>query len=284
MFVNLNGKKMFFDVVNEGTKTANDGRNSIKPAMFALQGGPGMEHAGMKAIMEPFYDLVQVVLFDQRGSGLSDPVSEKDWSIELLSKDIEGLRKHLGFEKIILLGISFGGMLAMDYAITFPDSVSKLILAVTAPSRRSFEEASRFASSLENPMLRENAFKVLKGKMESDEDMKKTLSVLTPLYSKRRAPEKTLESLRHVSANSFVANYFLSGRSGRYDLEDRLCEISVPTLIMGSREDWICPISQSMIMKEKIPDSQLVVFENSGHEIFEDEKDKCISSIRAFLK
>ncbi len=283
MYASFNGKRIFFDVVNDGLKTGIDGKNKIKPVVFALQGGPGMEHPGMKPLMAPFFDLVQVVLFDQRGSGLSDPVIEQEWSLELLSKDMECLRKHLGFEKIIPLGISFGGMLAMDYAIRFPGSVSGLVLAVTAPSRRSFEDAARFAEGIKDPLIRENAFKILNGRMENDEDLKKTLAIMTPLYSMERTPEKTYESIRNARVSSLVLNYFISGRSGTYDLENRLCEISVPTLIMGSSQDWICPISQSRIMNEKIRGSRLVVFEESKHEICEDEKEKFVSSIRKFL-
>jgi len=284
MYARLNGKRIFFDVLNEGLVPAPDGRNVEKPVLFALHGGPGMEHSGMKPFLKPFYDIAQVVTFDQRGSGMSGSVRKNEWSMELLSRDIEKLKNHLGFGKIILMGISFGGMLAMQYALTFPRSLSGLILAVTAPSRKTFDEAAIFASGLKNKQLKETAFKLLNGRLKDDEDLKQTLALATPLYTTKRTPEETMKGLKHINVNSSVLKNFISGRYGKYDLEERLGEINVPTLIMGSRGDWICPLSQSMRMKELIPCSELVIFEKSRHEILCDEKRKYISTVRKFIR
>ncbi len=284
MYTKLNGKRIFFDVLSDGLMSTPDGRNIAKPALFALHGGPGMDHSGIKPCMQPLQDIAQVVLFDQRGSGLSDSVTKDEWSMELMSKDIEGLKNCLGLDKIILLGISFGGMLALDYALRFPDSLSGLVLVATTPSERAFEEAAKFASELKDEKLKENAFKLLRGGFKDDDDLKETLAITTPLYSNNGTPEETRKMLKHLNLNSFVLNSFFSGKCGKYDLEDRLGEINVPTLIIGGEDDWICPISQSRIMNEKIPNSKLVVFEKGKHFIFNDERQKYVSTVRTFIE
>jgi proline iminopeptidase len=115
-----------------------------KPALF-LHGGPGTGSSpGQRRLFNP--ELYRAVLFDQRGSGRSTPLaSEPDADLSIntthhLVVDIEALREHLGIEKWVVLGMSWGSTLGLAYAQTHPQRVSTLILAlVTTTSRREVE-------------------------------------------------------------------------------------------------------------------------------------------------
>ena len=103
------------------------GKPSGQPILF-LHGGPGAGIApSHRRLFNP--DRFRCVLFDQRGSGKSRPfASVESNTTELLIDDIEALRKHLGIEKFIVLGGSWGSTLALAYAIAYPEHVESLIL------------------------------------------------------------------------------------------------------------------------------------------------------------
>lgn len=74
-----------------------------------------------------------MVYLDQRGSGRSERPWTGEYSMEMLVKDVEGLRQALGAEQIALIGHSFGTMLALEYAAEYPEHVSRVVLAATVP-------------------------------------------------------------------------------------------------------------------------------------------------------
>lgn len=124
------------------------GNPNGKPALY-LHGGPGSGYtAGARRFFDP--DVYRVVLFDQRGSGRSQPLaSEPDADLSTnttthLIADIEALRQHHGVESWTVLGMSWGTTLGLAYAQTHPQRVNGLVLAlVTTTSRREVEWLTR---------------------------------------------------------------------------------------------------------------------------------------------
>ncbi|MDH4057800.1 MAG: alpha/beta hydrolase, partial [Cyclobacteriaceae bacterium] len=106
------------------------------PALYILSGGPGEapEHP-YRQIVDSLKTFYTCVLLHQRGSGKSRnfPINEKTISINNYTQDIELLRKKRGDKKVTLLGVSWGGLLAMNYAALYPVNVSALILVCSAP-------------------------------------------------------------------------------------------------------------------------------------------------------
>ena len=110
------------------------GKADGTPLVF-LHGGPGEGSQAFQAIGGPALEKSQrLVYLDQRGAGRSDrPKDAKYYTIPILVEDVEALRRHLGVEKIALLGHSFGTILALEYAARYPEHVAAVVLAAAVP-------------------------------------------------------------------------------------------------------------------------------------------------------
>ena len=134
MRVDIGGCRLFFDV--EGAKLRPDGpRMREVPTLLLLHGGPGADHSIFKPAYSRLADIVQVVYFDHRGDGRSDGRDDSArWKLSQWGDDVKALCDALEIERPIVMGVSFGGYVAMSYALRHPDHPAKLILCSTAAS------------------------------------------------------------------------------------------------------------------------------------------------------
>ena len=96
--------------------------------LLRLHGGPGSTHVGLTAL-EPLADERRVVLYDQLGSvNSSKPSDPSLWTVELFVDEVGAVREALGLERVHVFGNSWGGMLAMEYALTRPPGLVSLVL------------------------------------------------------------------------------------------------------------------------------------------------------------
>src|SRR5579863_5866574 len=131
MFAAIRGTRLYFDV--EGSGLVPDGPTRRERLVaFLIHGGPGGDHSGFKPSMSPLSERMQLVYFDHRGQGRSDPGDPATYTLDENVEDMEALRKHLGLGPIVSIGTSYGGMVAMAHAARYPDAVSRLVLIVTA--------------------------------------------------------------------------------------------------------------------------------------------------------
>src|SRR2546428_5925965 len=100
----------------------------VPPVVF-LHGGPGQGSYHFAALVGPSLEhSLRMVYFDQRGSGNSERPWTGEYSMATLVEDIEGLRRELGVPQIALIGHSFGGTLALEYAATYPAHVARVVI------------------------------------------------------------------------------------------------------------------------------------------------------------
>ena len=126
MHVLVNGVRLFFDV--EGASLVPDGRTMReKPTLVLLHGGPGLDHSIYKPAFRALADVAQVVYLDHRGNGRSEPGAREAWSLAQWGDDVRGFCDALGIAHPVVLGISFGGTVAMAYATRHPEHPAKLI-------------------------------------------------------------------------------------------------------------------------------------------------------------
>jgi proline iminopeptidase len=102
----------------------------VKPILI-INGGPGMNSEGFKSLAKELGKNNLAILYDQRGTGKStiSKINSETMTMDNMISDIEAIRKHLGFEQWIVLGHSFGGMLASYYVSKHPDRIKALILS-----------------------------------------------------------------------------------------------------------------------------------------------------------
>lgn len=287
MFASVNGIKLFFDI--EGAGFVPEGpRMKEKPVCFVLHGGPGGDHTGFKPGLTPLAEHMQLVYIDNRGSGKSEKGPQSTYTLDNNVEDIEALRKYLGLEKIILLGQSYGGMTAMEYARRYQEHLLGLILVVTAPSHKFIERAKEIVKERGTSEQQEMAQVLWDGAFESNEQQYKYYEVMAPLYSYtyQETPEavEARNNAQQRSNRSYEAlNEGFAGFLREFDVTESLSSYKIPTLIIGGRHDWITPIEASILMNKQIPNSKLVIFENSSHSVLKDEYDKFISTVTGFV-
>ncbi len=130
MHVSVNGVRLFFDV--EGTRLVPDGHlMREKPTLLLLHGGPGADHSIYRPAYSALSDIAQIVYLDHRGNGRSEDGPRERWTLAQWGDDVRAFCDALGIVDPIVLGASFGGMVAMSYATRHPDHPSKLVLIST---------------------------------------------------------------------------------------------------------------------------------------------------------
>ncbi|WCK52358.1 alpha/beta fold hydrolase [Aneurinibacillus sp. Ricciae_BoGa-3] len=289
MFAQINGTRIFYDI--EGAGYVPQGAiMHQKPVCFVLHGGPGGDHTTFKPALTPLSEKMQLVYIDNRGSGLSDRGPQSSYTLENNTSDLEELRQQLGLEKIVLLGHSYGGMVALRFAIEYPQSVSSLLLLTTSPSYKFIERAKQFIREKGTTEQKRMANILWQGAFESQEQLIQYYEVMEPLYSYtyNRNPSKEElkrkeETLSRSNRNYQAINEGFGGFLRKYNVIKQLSSITCPTLIMAGRHDWITSVEESLVLAEKIPNNELVVFEGSSHSVFKDEYERFISVVSTFI-
>jgi proline iminopeptidase len=290
MFASINGTRLFFDV--EGMGFVPDGPvMREKPVCFILHGGPGSDHTSYKPALSPLTEFMQLIYVDNRGCGSSAHGPQSTYTMESNVDDIEALRQYLGLEKIVLHGHSYGGMVALTYAIKYPQHVKGLMLITTTPSFRFIEGAKRILAERGTPEMQEIAAVLWDGAFESAEQLQKFHELLAPMYAYTYNPnpsekekQKQIHAQMRLKRSVEALNEGFGGFLRNYDVIDKLSAIEVPTLVIGARHDWITPVEESFVIAENIPGSELVIFEKSSHSVFKDDYDRYHSVASSFVQ
>jgi pimeloyl-ACP methyl ester carboxylesterase len=251
-------------------------------ALVVLHGGPGVgdcrDHVRDLGALADEYRLV---FYDARGSGRSEdvpPYTHEQWVA-----DLDELTRQLGIETFALLGHSYGGIVAQEYALTHPDRLRALILGDTAASTVDNEESIRRALAPGLPGIEEGWLRRLfEGRVESNQEIDAMWRALRPLYFD--GPMDSAQLDRETYFHYATHNFAFSVNNPAFDVRDKLPEMRIPTLVMCGANDWITPLKRSQEIAALIPGSRLEVFERSGHMPMAEERERCVSVVRAFLR
>ena len=244
---------------------------------LVMHGGLGLDHTYLRGL-DNLGDVLRLIYYDHRHNGRSGRPPLDTLTHTQLADDAEALRQHLGLGKVAVLGHSYGGFIALEYALRHPDSLSHLLLLNTAPVFNYGEEIINNATAMgATPEMLE----ALAATSSDDEAMKSALKLIFPLYFYRYQPayDALLTNIIVCAALEGQQEKMLS----TYNTLPHLHEISCPTLILAGRHDFICPPSQAHIMHARILQSRLAVFENSGHFPWIEEPELFIQTVKAWL-
>jgi proline iminopeptidase len=251
-----------------------------------MHGGPGADLHTMFSF-KPLANQFTLVFYDHRCNGHSEGADVSSLTWENLTADADALREKLGFEKWAVLGHSFGGYVALEYALRYPDRLSHLVLVDTGgDSRWAQEKASEvLAQRGFSPEIVNLARRFLNGQIEPGEmlpDLMKLGKAYTYHVSPRQIPHMILTGLQtkmRPEALIYGATHFLKG----WSVMDRLYEIKVPTLIIAGREDFQFPPEHQQELAAGIPNSRLVIIDRAGHNVQDEQPDKVQRLVREFL-
>lgn len=274
--------EIYFDV--DGAGLVPDGPRMVeRPTAFLVHGGPGGDHSSFKGAVQPLTDRMQLVYFDHRGQGRSARGPRETYTMENNVEDMEALRRYLGLEKIVVIGQSYGGMVALAYATRYPEHLSHLIAVVTAPNYGFLARARQILAERGTDEQERVAEKLWAGTFADEEELKEYFDVMGPLYAMKFDPEKAKERRGRGIVSPDAINEGFAGFLRTYDVTDQLHRITCPTLVIAGRHDWICPPEWSELIASKIPHADLRIFEESGHSVSGDEPQAFLDVIRGFL-
>lgn len=274
MDATVNGARLYYELLgDEGN-----------PALVLLHGGPGVgDCRDQVRDYGALQDEYRLLCYDARGSGRSDdkpPYTHDQWVA-----DVDELTRQVGIDRFALLGHSYGGIVAQEYALRSQDRLTHLVLVDTAPSTVENEESIRRALSAGLPGIEEGWLrKLFEGRVDSNEEMHEMWELLLPLYFEGPFdPSLPKEMADQTYFHYETHNFAFSVNNPSYDIRPRLGEIKIPTLVVCGSKDWITPLSTSKEIAAGIPNSVLEVFEQSGHFPMVEEPERFLSVLRTFL-
>lgn len=252
-----------------------------------MHGGPGADHWTMSAFRR-LADRFTLIFYDHRCNGRSTGAALESMTWENLTADADALREDLGFEQWAVLGHSFGGNVALEYALRYPDRVSHLILLDTGgDSRWAHQHApellARRGFSAKTVAL---ARRFLNGRIEPREFVP-ALIRLGPAYDPHLGLRQLLGNLLRGGWRSklrpealiYAAPRLLKG----WTVMDRLGEIGVPTLVMAGRDDFIFPPEHQGQLAAGIPGARLQIIERAGHNPHAERPAEVIEAVGEFI-
>lgn len=255
--------------------------------LVLMHGGPGLDHTSLLAL-QPLADQFTLIFYDHRCNGRSEGAEVSSMTFENLTADADALRQALGFDKWAVLGHSFGGNVALEYALRYPQSLSRLILMNTggdqwwvnqnAPeilAKRGYSASVvQAARRFYNGQLTPKEFLPTSMKFISAYFYRNfLLEMAHDLFSPGPRPKMRPEPL------IFGYSQLLKG----WTVMDRLGEIKVPALVMAGRHDFLFPPEHQAILADRIPNAKLVLIERAGHNPQMEKSVEVIQAVRDFM-
>ncbi len=276
------------------------------PALYILSGGPGEapDHP-YRQLVDSLKSFYTCILIHQRGSGKSRNISinEKTITIANYTQDIELLRKERGDKKITLLGVSWGGLLAMNYAALHPENVLNLILVASAPPSHTLwnvlydnQYAKRSKVELDSMYILQTVFST-KSEKELDSLKRVTpnskevvaykefiaMHVRAMYYDRSKISKKNFNELFHNFNFQPIPIIDKEVIETRWDITTKLKELKIPTLIVYGRQDDQGE-STFYLQKESLKFSETHVIEKCGNEILEEQPKEFFKVLMDYIK
>lgn len=283
----VNGVRLFFDV--EGAKLVPNGPDMReKPILLLLHGGPGFDHSIYKPAYSALAETAQLIYLDHRGNGRSENGPQESWNLAQWGDDVRAFCDVLGIVKPIVLGASFGGMVALAYATRHPTHPAKLVLISTEAAGGTYRERrvelfERFGGSEVGALARR---RFLEARGHPDQaSLDAWLRLAFPLYT--RTPRDPNIARRAVGRPE-VLYWFTrpGGESHTFNMFSDLARIECPTLVLGGEDDPIHPIESQADIAAALP-RHLVQFErfpNCRHAVIPDEPERALAVIQDFIQ
>jgi pimeloyl-ACP methyl ester carboxylesterase len=254
--------------------------------MVLMHGGPGTDHHTMLPF-QACADRFTLVFYDHRCNGRSEGAEISSMTWENLTADADALRQALGFDKWAVLGHSFGGMVALEYALRYPQSLSHLLLLDTCGDICWAQENAPkvLAQRGFSADTVKAARRFFSGEIAPDKVFPTGLK-LSKAYYHRLGPlllaREVARGLRVKSrpeAHIFGFGQLLKG----WTVMDRLSEIEVPTLVLAGRDDFQFPPEHQQALAAGIPNAHLELIERAGHNAPTERPSEVIQAVRDFM-
>ena len=266
-FVPFKGYRTWYRVVGDGEEPG-------KLPVIYLHGGPGGTHDYLESLEAMAETGRRAIFYDQIGCGKSDlPDDLSLYTPETFVEEVGAVRDHLGLDRVHVFGSSWGGMLAMEYALTQPAGLVSLIIASSPSSMKQWvEEANRLRSELP-----EDVQETLTRHEEAGTTTDPEYEAAAEVFYKRHVcrleewPDYVLRSFQFLAEHGVVYNHMngpsefhVVGTLKGWDITGRLGEIRVPTLVVTGEFDEATPAINRTV-SSSIPGAESVIYPRASH-------------------
>lgn len=275
-------------------------RNGTHPSrrLLLLHGGPGANHSYFKSFEDYVHnDEIEFIYYDQLGSTNSDnPADRSFWNIPRFVDEVDQVRRalHLGPDNFFLLGHSWGGILAIEYALAHQDALKGLIISNMMASCPAYQ---RYADEVLGPQMDPAVLKRIKeletaGDYESEEYM----DLLVPHYYEKHVLRKPAEQWPQAVHDAFAginqdlyvymqgpSEFGIAGTLSDWDRFEDLPSITVPTLVIGADHDTMDP-EHMRAMAERLPRGQFLRCPQGSHMAMWDDAEVYHRGILQFIR
>lgn len=270
------------------------GSNS-KIKILLLHGGPAMTHEYMECF-ETFFlrEGYEFYEYDQLGSYYSDqPTDSSLWTTARFVEEVEQVRKAIGADQnnFYLLGNSWGGILAMEYALKYQSNLKALIVSNMVASA---PEYGRYADEVLSKQMNPEILTEIRN-IESKKDFNnpRYMELLIPHFYHEHIcrlatwPDGLNRAMKHVNGTIYTmmqgpSEFGISGRLVQWDIKNRLHEITIPTLMIGARHDTMDP--EAMEEQSKLVKNGTYLYcPNGSHLSMWDDQQVFMSGVTHFI-
>ncbi|WP_395614212.1 proline iminopeptidase-family hydrolase [Allosphingosinicella sp.] len=271
--------------------------NNPRLRVLLLHGGPAMTHEYFEAF-DSFLSQegIEYIYYDQLGSAYSDqPNDDSLWTIPRFVDEVEQVRVALGLtrDNFCLLGHSWGGMLAMEYALAHQDNLKCLIISNMMDSIPAYND---YARRVLMPAMDQNQLHLVQQLEASHQTQDpRYMQALVPMHYEQHFlrrpfaewPEPVLRAIGHANQHVYElmqgpSELGASGLLVNWDRSGDLHRINVPTLVIGARYDTMDP-NWMRAMAGRLPHGQFLYLPNGSHMSFYDDQDAYFAGLIRFL-
>ncbi|RTL47975.1 MAG: alpha/beta fold hydrolase [Sphingobacteriales bacterium] len=264
--------------------------------VLLLHGGPAMTHEYLECF-ESFFpkEGFEMIEYDQLGSYYSDqPTDSSLWTLPRFVEEVEQVRKALGLNKdnFYLLGNSWGGILAMQYALKYQQNLKGLIICNMMSSCPDY---GKYADQVLAKQMDPKVLDTIRA-IEARGDFKnpKYMQLLLPNFYKQHLcrlaewPDPVNRAFKHVNETIYTmmqgpSEFGIAGRLANWDIKDRLKEIAVPTLVVGAKYDTMDPDHMSWMSKQ-VQHGRYLYCPNGSHLAMWDDQQHFYPGVISFIK
>jgi len=270
--------------------------NNPRIKVLLLHGGPAMTHEYMECFESYFPQQgFEFYEYDQLGSYYSDqPTDSSLWTTARFVEEVEQVRKALNLSKdnFFLLGNSWGGILAMEYALKYQENLKGLIICNMMAS---CPEYDRYADSVLAGQMNPAVLAELKAiEARNDFANPRYMELLLPNFYKQHVcrleewPDGVNRSLKHANGAIYTlmqgpSEFGIGGRLTNWDVRDRLKEIKTPTLTVGAKHDTMDPEHMKW-MSTQVQNGRNLYCPNGSHLAMWDDQAVFMNGVIEFIK
>jgi L-proline amide hydrolase len=268
---------------------------SAPAPLVTLHGGPGGTHDYLLSIADLAVDGRAVIFYDQLGNGRSTHLTERGadfWTVDLFVRELHNLVRALGVERHHVLGQSWGGFLAQEYALTHPEGLVSMVLADTAASFPDFVSEANHLRTLLPPEVEATLRRHESDGTTDDPAYAEACQVFYNRHVCRLDPwpADVVETFAWIDRDPTVyhtmngpSEFHVVGSIRDWTSIDRLGDIAVPTLLVSGRHDEATPALQQRML-DGIPDAAWTVFEDSSHTPHVEERERYMRVVGGWLR